>query len=237
MDKRKIVSSFCIFIVTVAFVCLLSLNFYFLVANEEIIKIFLSEKLKESINEKQFEYAKEVCKAFPEIFKITTPYGNITCEDIGNKSYEETVNEISEKFTRNFYERRLNCTVIECLENNRWDVLLSSEAKTFFMKIYLYFVFILGFFSVLSVAAARDRIKALKNLCLALLLTIFGVMFLNFFIPSLLSYLPHDVYEYMMSKLVIFQRNVVYLSILFLIALVACYLAENIKARSGLLQP
>ncbi len=237
MDKRKIISGFCMFIAIVAFVCLLSLNIYFLVANEEIIKIFLSEKLKESINERQFEYAQELCSTFPEMFKVTTPYGNVTCKDIGNKSYEEVVNEISERFARNFYERKLNCTVIECLENNRLDVLLSLKAKSFFMKIQNYFIFILGSFSILSVAVARDRIKTLKNLCIALLLTIFGVTFLNFFVSSFLSSLPQSVYEYVMSKLNIFQKNVVYLSVLLLIALIACYLAENIRARSELLQP
>ncbi len=236
MDKRKIISGVCIFIAITSFVCLLSLNFYFLIANKEIVKLFLSEKLKESINKRQFEYAQRLCSLFPKMFKVTTPYGNITCKDIENKSYEKSIEEITEKLTSNFYERKLNCTVIECLKNSRWDVLLSLKAKHFFIKIQNYFVVILCLFSLFSVVIARDRIKTFKNLCVGLLLTLFGISFFNFFLSSFLSSLPQNVYEYILLKIGVFQKNVVYLSILILITLIACYLLESIRARLELLE-
>ncbi len=194
---RKLGKSIVGILISFMLISILSINLSMSFLNEDFIKesiktVYSGEYT--NISESDFQIMLETyCKNFDTIdFQGV----NISCGEISGKNTSEVMDIIFSKLSENFFNREIECEIIECFKQGRYEALFSKKTKVFLLEVQNYLIPLFILLALLFLVLCKSFEERFKSLGYIVLASVVPMLAMNYVLPSIISsYIPKEMME------------------------------------------
>lgn len=234
MVVKKFFAALLCFFISLGILTYISSDMLLYFTDKNFMKDILEKKIKENIDNESIEMLITGCKFDPS-FSISVQEINFSCSEFLGKDYSEIIKYISDKVATNFYERKIDCEIIDCLSQKKFDALLSEKANVFFADLKIKSIYVTFFLVVLLLIVTRSFISWSRKLGYTLLFTALPLYAFNFFLPKTIeTMVPSEAREFIpliVERLSSSNFILLVISIIGFSLFVLSYIIEEIKKK------
>jgi len=234
MVLKKLLIALTCFLISLTILSYISSEIFLSFTEKNFIKSIVDKQLKENLKKEDVEMIIKACEINPS-FSFSVHQINFSCSEFIGKNYSEIINYLSNKIVNEFYEREIECEIIECLQSGKFDVILSKQGNIFFEKLKTFSFYASILLALFLLFFTKSFVSWSRKLGYSLLFTALPLYAFNFALPKTLENItPEEIKEFIpiiIEKLYYSNELLLMLSILGFLLIIISYIIEEIKKR------